>query len=159
MAEQHAHEAEGTRTNHYRRFLLMIVLSFVAMYILMYAMVDVFGNALSNLNQVYMAGLMTAAMVIIELTVMRGMYHDKRRNAIILTAGVVAMALFWTFTRRQVGIGDDQFLRSMIPHHAGAILMCNEASIRSPGIRQLCTGIIASQQSEITQMKELLDSP
>ncbi|HVS30684.1 MAG TPA: hypothetical protein VMS98_04430 [Thermoanaerobaculia bacterium] len=46
--------------------------------ILMYAMVDRLANAIPSFNQFYMAGLMTAAMVIIELVVMSGMYHDKR---------------------------------------------------------------------------------
>lgn len=44
----------------------------------------------------------------------------------------------------------------MIPHHAGAILMCGEASLSDPRIQQLCRGIIQSQQSEIDQMKRLL---
>ncbi len=50
-----------------------------------------------------------------------------------------------------------QFLRSMIPHHAGAILMCQEASIQDAEIRRLCGGIVSSQQSEIDQMKAMLD--
>ena len=50
-----------------------------------------------------------------------------------------------------------QFLKSMIPHHAGAILMCEEASIQDPEIRVLCQNIIVSQQSEINQMKAILN--
>lgn len=46
------------------------------MYLLMYAMVNTVDNVYVNVNQVYMASLMTAPMVIIELLVMRGMYHD-----------------------------------------------------------------------------------
>lgn len=71
---------------HYRHLLLMAALSFASMYVLMYAMVNAAGNVYSNLNQLYMAGLMTAPMVIIELSVMRGMYHDKRSNALIVAA-------------------------------------------------------------------------
>ena len=52
---------------------------------------------------------------------------------------------------------DEQFLRSMIPHHAGAILMCQEASIEDQEIRELCRSIIASQQTEIDLMKAKLD--
>ena len=44
----------------------------------------------------------------------------------------------------------------MIPHHAGAILMCEEARIASPDIKKLCNAIIASQQAEIDQMKAML---
>ena len=48
------------------------------------------------------------------------------------------------------------FLRSMIPHHAGAILMCEQAPIQDAEIRQLCQTIISSQQQEIDQMKAKL---
>src|SRR5687768_11923535 len=47
------------KEHHYRDLLIMAVLSFVSMYVLMYAMVDRFGHMYSNVNQVYMAGLMT----------------------------------------------------------------------------------------------------
>ena len=50
--------------------LIMAGLSFVAMYILMYAMVDTLGNVYANLNQFYMAGLMTVAMMLIEVVLM-----------------------------------------------------------------------------------------
>jgi uncharacterized protein (DUF305 family) len=45
----------------------------------------------------------------------------------------------------------------MIPHHAGAILMCEEAPIQDPEIKQLRSSIIASQQAEIDQMKAILN--
>jgi uncharacterized protein (DUF305 family) len=54
-----------------------------------------------------------------------------------------------------VAIGDSQFLRSMIPHHAAAILMCEKAQVQEVEIRDLCRTIIASQQAEIDQMKRL----
>jgi uncharacterized protein (DUF305 family) len=141
---------------HYRHLAVMAVLSFVAMYGLMYAMVDRAANVFGNLNQFYMAGLMTAAMLLIELAVMREMYENKRLNVIVAGASVVALAALWGFTRGQVAIADEQFLRSMIPHHAGAILMCQQAPIQDPEVRSLCEGIIASQQSEIDQMKDML---
>jgi hypothetical protein len=45
----------------------MIGLSYVSMYLLMYAMVNRLGDVYNSLNQVYMAGLMTAPMVVIEI--------------------------------------------------------------------------------------------
>lgn len=44
----------------------------------------------------------------------------------------------------------------MIPHHSGAILMCEQASITDPEIIALCQQIISSQQKEITQMEAIL---
>jgi uncharacterized protein (DUF305 family) len=141
---------------HYGRLLLMVVLSFLSMYILMYAMVDSIANVYLNLNQFYMAGLMAAPMVLIELALMGAMYGDKKRNVAIATVSLVALAGFWTLIRQQTAITDTQFLRSMIPHHAGAILMCEKASIRNPEIKQLCEAIVSSQRSEIDQMKAKL---
>ena len=47
----------------------------------------------------------------------------------------------------------------MIPHHAGAILMCEQASIQGAEIQELCKTIISSQQEEIDQMKAKLQEP
>ena len=140
----------------YMRLAVMIVLSFISMYFLMYAMVDRLENVYSSFNEFYMAGLMTAPMVVIELVLMRAMYQNKKVNAVCLALGVIAGILFWTLIRRQAAISDDQFLRSMIPHHAGAILMCKEASLEDPEIKTLCKSIVSGQQAEIEQMKALL---
>lgn len=142
---------------HYGRLAAMAVLSFIAMYILMYAMVDRFANVYPNFNQFYMAGLMAAPMVIIELALMSAMYHNKRVNAAIAAVSIVALAGFWFAIRQQTAITDEQFLKSMIPHHAGAILMCEEAKLSDADIKKLCDEIIAGQQAEIAQMKAKLD--
>jgi uncharacterized protein (DUF305 family) len=144
------------RENHYRHLGIMAALSFVAMYMLMYAMVNAFGDVYNNVNQVYMAGLMTAPMVVIELVVMRGMYHNGRLNLILIGASVAAGVLMFALIRQQTMVTDGQFLRSMIPHHSGAILMCGEAPLQDAEIRKLCEGIIASQRREIDQMNAIL---
>jgi uncharacterized protein (DUF305 family) len=152
---EHA-QHEGMKQNHYQRLLVMTILSFLAMYILMYAMVDRFANVHPNFNQFYMAGLMTAAMIIIELLIMGGMYVNKKLNAILIVVSVVALAASWFATRDQAAIGDQQFVKSMIPHHAGAILMCNEAQITDPELQRLCRQIVVGQQHEIDQMNAIL---
>ena len=73
-----------------------------------------------------------------------------------MAGGVIALVVFWLFTRQQVAISDKQFLKSMIPHHAGAILMCERAPINDMGIKRLCENIVSSQQAEIDQMKAKL---
>lgn len=143
--------------NHYSRLLVMITLHFIAMYIFMYAMVNEFGNVFNNFNQVYMAALMTASMVLIEIPLMMSMYKSKRLNAIIIAVGFAVLVGSFLLIRRQGAISDRQFLRSMIPHHASAILMCNEAPIEDQEIKDLCKNIITSQQAEIDQMKAKLD--
>jgi len=141
---------------HYRNLALMAVLSFAAMYVLMYAMVDRLPNVFANLNQAYMAALMAAPMVLIELLVMRAMYRDAKANTVIVAVSVIILVGSFLLIRAQTGIGDKQFLRSMIPHHAGAILMCEEAAVQDPEIKALCEGIKVSQQAEIDQMKAKL---
>ena len=139
-------------SRHYVHLGVMAFLSFLAMYALMYAMVDSFANVYMSFNQVYMAALMTAPMVVIELVVMRMMYRDRRLNALIIAASVVVGVAMFAFIRQQAAIGDRQFLRSMIPHHSGAILMCREATIIDPELKALCQEIIVGQQREIDQM-------
>ena len=143
---------------HYGRLPLMIALSFVSMYALMYGMVNAFGNVYMNVNQFYMAGLMAAPMGIIELALMGAMYRDRRLNTLVGVGCVVGLAVFWVLLRQQVAVSDTQFLRSMIPHHGGAILMCEQAPIQDAEIKALCKNIISSQQSEIDQMKAKLSA-
>ena len=143
---------------HYGRLLAMVVLSFISMYVLMYAMVDSFANVYPNFNQFYMAGLMAAPMLIIELLLMGSMYPNKKLNTVLIVAGVLALGLFWILIRQQTAINDTQFLKSMIPHHAGALLMCEKAPIQDAQIQALCRTIISGQQAEIDQMKTLLNT-
>jgi uncharacterized protein (DUF305 family) len=141
---------------HYVHLLIMAVLSFIAMYILMYAMVDRLENVYPNLNQAYMAALMAAPMVMIELVVMRSMYKHRTANIAIFAVSLLVFAASWFAIRQQTLIGDREFLKSMIPHHAGAILMCGEVELRAPDLKKLCSDIITSQQQEIDFMKAQL---
>lgn len=160
MDVHNAHEMKNQSMSHkgsYQKLIVMAVLSFISMYILMYSMVNVFGNIFNNLNEFYMAGLMAAPMIVIELILMARMYPNKRLNTLIITLSVVAGLIFFLFVRQQVGISDRQFLRSMIPHHASAILMCQQAPLTDPEIKSLCQEIVSSQQQEIDQMKAILE--
>lgn len=144
------------KENHYRHLGIMTALSLLAMYALMYAMVNTSGDVVMNINQVYMAGLMVAPMLVIELVVMRAMYHNATLNAALLTGAVVVGVALFLFIRQQTAVGDRQFLRSMIPHHSGALLMCREASLQDEEIVALCREITESQQREIDQMNGIL---
>ena len=150
---KHNRQAEHS---HYLRLLVMIGLSFISMYVLMYSMVTTFGDVYNSVNQVYMAGLMTAPMVIIELLLMSSMYKNTKLNALVIGASCVIGIAFFLFIKQQAAVGDRQFLRSMIPHHSGAILMCENASIEDQRIKDLCKTIITGQQAEIDQMRAWL---
>lgn len=148
--------SQGHEKMHYMHFGIMLILSFVIMFAFMYAMVDKWANVYPNLNQAYMAGLMVAPMAILELALMGMMYSNATLNRIIVGAAVALLLLCWFGMREQVAITDRSFLRSMIPHHAGAILMCRQASITDQQIQRLCGEITRSQQTEIDEMKDIL---
>jgi uncharacterized protein (DUF305 family) len=78
------------------------------------------------------------------------------RNILIGASTILLIALI-AFTRYQTGIYDNDFLRSMIPHHSGAVLMCKNPRLEDPEIRSLCSEIIEGQLREIDQMKAILE--
>lgn len=140
----------------YRNLGYMALLSFISMYILMYIMVDSYANVYSNFNQFYMAGVMTVPMVIIELLLMGSMYPNKKRNIGVMLSSIIIGIVLIVCVRRQVAVTDQQFLRSMIPHHAAAILMCKQTQLQDPQLQELCHNIGRTQQAEIDFMKSKL---
>ena len=146
----------GMKSKHYKKLIIMAVLSFISMYILMYSMADEFSNVYPNINQFYMAGLMTMPMIIIEIILMGSMFMNKKLNAIIVGLSGVALIIFYLCIRVQAGVTDKQFLKGMIPHHAAAILMSTKAPSQDPEIKKLQEDIISSQQREIMEMKAKL---
>jgi len=138
------------------KLAIMTVVSFVVMYFLMYSMIDGLDDLYLNINQVYMAGSMTTAMIAIELIVMSAMYKNARIRNILIGTSILLTAVLVLFIRYQTGVGNTQFLRSMIPHHSGAILMCANPDITEPELKTLCRAIIEGQRKEIDQMNTLL---
>ena len=135
---------------------LMLALHFVSMFVLMYSMVDAPDEVLFNLNNVYMAALMTMPMLVLEMLMMGEMYGGAKVTRWLMVAGIAGLIAFFVFIRQQTLIGDKEFLRSMIPHHSGAILMCQRSSIEDAQIKRLCGQIVESQRAEIAEMEEIL---
>jgi len=142
--------------SHYRMLGINLVLSALIMYFVMFAMIDGFADFYNNLNMLYMTLMMVAPMGALMLLMMGSMYADRKLNLILYATFAVLFVLGTAGTRLQAGIGNAQFLRSMIPHHSGAILMCREASITDPEILSLCGQIQQSQRAEIDQMNRIL---
>ena len=78
-------------------------------------------------------------------------------NMLLAIGALIFMAACWFGIREQAAVNDRQFIRSMIPHHAGAVLMCEQNRLSDPALQRLCDDIVQSQRSEIAQMKELLE--
>lgn len=140
----------------YVNLFFMTIASFISMFILMYIMVNTFANVYVNVNQFYMAGVMTMPMIIIELFLMRSMYTNKKVNTFISIFSLALFVVLIVLIRKQIGITDKDFLKSMIPHHAAALLMCKETQLKDPEIITLCKNIALTQQSEINFMKAKL---
>lgn len=157
MKDMKHSESVKNMKSMYVNLAIMAVLSFISMFVFMYMMVDSFANVYPNINQIYMAGLMTAPMIVIEIFVMWSMYNNKKANLVIGGVSVLLLILFTAFIRYQTLVGDKQFLKSMIPHHAGAILMCDNPNLRDQEIKDLCKSITIDQQKEIDWMKNKLD--
>jgi uncharacterized protein (DUF305 family) len=123
----------------------------------MYTMVDTWENVVLNLNQFYMTMMMVLPMTIGMLIFMPSMYKNKRLNLMLYIGSAVLFAMFLYFMRAQSFIGEKQFLKSMIPHHAGAILMCERTEFTDPKLSEFCKDIIQAQEHEIELMREMLN--
>ena len=141
----------------YGKFALAISLNAIAMYFIMYVMIDSIAHFYFNINRVYMALMMVAPMVILMLIVMRSMYQNQKLNYLLHATFIGLLIVLFFLIRTQTPVGNEQFLRSMIPHHSSAILMCQEAAITDPEISKLCEQIVKSQKEEIAEMERILE--
>ncbi|MGV9005898.1 MAG: DUF305 domain-containing protein [Brevundimonas sp.] len=156
MQDTHNTHDMKTMKGSYRSFAIELTLDFVFMYLVMYTMIASLDHFYFNLNNVYMTLMMVSPMAILMLIFMRSMYPSKRTNLLIGGAAALVFAVSFWGMRTQAAVGDTEFLRSMIPHHSGAILMCREASLKDPEVLGLCDEIVRSQEREIAQMKAIL---
>ena len=136
----------------YGRFAAMIATSTVVMFILMYFNTYALEHVRFSETRVYMALLMGAAMAVIMLVFMFGMYKDKRLNVGILAGAVVIFAISLWLVRSQATVGDVAYMKAMIPHHSIAIMTSERAHIKDPEVRKLADGIIDAQVREIAEM-------
>ena len=152
----HSHQQQShSRGYAYAMLGLNMLLSLMVMYLVMYTMIDDWGDYRNNLNMLYMALTMWAPMGILMMATMAGMYRDTRTNmALYFVFALVTLGSLWA-TRSQALIDDREFIQSMIPHHSGAILMCREAKLRDPGLVKLCQEISQGQRREIEQMNTI----
>ena len=160
--EHHAdgHMKPEMERHHYKMLAVNLVLGLAIMYFAMFAMIWSFGEFVQNVNFLYMALVMWAPMSIVMLFTMKSMYRNAKLNLVLYAVFAAVLVLSLVGIRAQGLVGDRQFLRSMIPHHSGALLMCNRSDLRDAEIRDLCfgpDGIVTSQTREIAQMRAIKD--
>lgn len=145
------------KESNYKMLGGMIAIHFIFMFFLMYSMTNSLGEVYLNTNNLYMTGLMVAPMGVTMLLMMPSMYKIKKLNLLWSIGSIFVFGVFWVFMRTQAFVGDKQFVRAMIPHHSGALLMCEEASLKDSELVTLCQQIINGQKQEIDQMKKILE--
>lgn len=153
---ENKHNMQANTSKNYRIFLLMMIVSFLIMYAVMFLNVDAVDHIYLSTTRAYMALLMVAPMSIVMLLMMGRMYPNKKLNSGIILAAVVLFGLVLTGLRRQVFISDEQYMKAMIPHHSSAILTSKHANLKDPEVKKLSLQIIASQEKEIAEMKAML---
>ena len=141
----------------YKKFSLMMFISFFIMYIVMFLNINSLGHYHTSITRIYMALLMVAPMAVVMLLMMGKMYPNKMLNIGIVTGAVIIFALVLTGLRTQTPIGDVQYMKAMIPHHSSAILVSKNANLKDPEVKKLAEQIIQSQEKEIAEMETILD--
>ncbi len=144
------------KQGNYQNFLLMLGISFCIMYAVMFFNVDKPGHIFLSATRLYMTLLMVTPMALLMLVLMRKMYPDKKTNIIIILSSVVVFVVSFAFLRTQAFVGDQQFMKAMIPHHSSAILTSKNADFKDPEVKELSLKIIKSQEEEIALMKSIL---
>lgn len=141
---------------HYTKFVLMLLGSFIAMYITMYFNTYAIDHVYFSLTRFYMTCLGISAMALIMLFFMLDMYKDKKKNIIIILSSIILFVSALTLVRTQTPVGDVLYMKGMIPHHSIAILTSKRADIKDPEVRKLADEIIIAQEKEISQMQALI---
>jgi len=142
----------------YKSLAKTISVHFVIMYGLSYLLINSLSHAyLFSTRPLYMSLAMVSPMVFLMIYFMSDMMKDKKLNMQLYVGSALLFVLAIIGARTQFGVGNELFLKSMIPHHSGAITTCQEANITDPEIKQLCDDIIKAQKKEIDQMKQILE--
>ncbi len=142
--------------NPYFKFSLMLLLSFVQMYAVMFLNVAQWDHVMLSATRTYMTLLMIAPMAIVMLLFMWKMYKNKSLNILILIVSTIVFAATLGLLRTQTPIKDVQYMKAMIPHHSSAIMVSEAATFEDPETAQLAKDIIEAQKREIAQMKEMI---
>lgn len=139
------------------RFALMIGVSTLIMFFLMYQLVYSWDHALFSLTRLVSSLVMACVMTAVMLAFMWKMYRPNAAKIAVLAGAVIGGLVLLSVNRSQLLIGDVDFMKSMIPHHSIAINNARNADLRDPRVRYLADRITRDQVKEITEMKMLIE--
>ena len=148
---------QDSKKNNYSKFIGMLAVSFIAMYITMYLNTYELDHVYFSLTRFYMTCLGISAMAVIMFVAMRKMYQNKKKNIAIILGSIVLFGGALTLVRIQAPIvGDVLWMKAMIPHHSIAILTSKRADIKDAEVKKLADDIIKAQEKEIAEMKAMI---
>lgn len=149
-------EPQKNNTSPYPKFFLIMAVSFIVMYVVMYLNTYELDHVYFSLTRFYMTCLMIASMAILMLLFMLKMYKDKNINISIIAGSLILFFGSLFLVRSQKTVDDVLWMRAMIPHHSIAILTSERANIKDPEVRKLADDIIKAQKKEIEEMKTMI---
>lgn len=155
MATSNENQEKGGMS--YSRFFAMIGTSTVVMFGLMYLNTYALDHIFFSQTRMWMALYMGATMAIIMLAFMLSMYSNRKVNVAIFTGAAIAFVVGVYLVRSQDTIGDEAWMKAMIPHHSIAVLTSEQANISDPRVRALADAIIEAQRAEIAEMKNYIE--
>ena len=100
--DQKDQKKEGMKKGMYSKFMTMLVLSFIAMYITMYMNTYEWDHVWFSLTRFYMALLGICAMAVIMLSVMLGMYKNRKKNIAIYAGSFIIFLSALGLVRAQI---------------------------------------------------------
>ena len=140
----------------YGKLAVMTATSTVVMFVLMYFNTYALSHIEYSQTRMWMAVVMGAAMTLVMLGFMHGMYRNRTVNIGIALVSVVIFAIALWLVRSQETVDDVSYMKAMIPHHSIAIMTSERAHIEDPEVRKLADGIIEAQVREIDEMKRMI---
>ena len=150
--------SEQEKMNPYINFSLMILISTIVMYIMMYFNTYQWEHVYFSETRAYMALYMGAGMAVIMLAFMGNMYKRTKLNLMIYGLSVLMFAVGIWGVRSQATVDQVDWMQAMIPHHSIAILTSSRADIEDPRVQKLADDIIEAQKREIAEMQALIEA-
>jgi len=141
----------------YQKFILMTVASMVLMYGGMYLNTYEFAHVWWSQTRFYMTLIMGSLMAGTMLLFMRKMYKNKKKNGLIVGGSALLFLGALYLVRSQNTIGDQLWMKGMIPHHSIAILTSERAHIQDLRVQNLAQRIVTAQREEIKEMEWLIE--
>lgn len=155
--KQQQDHGSGHARGMYLRFGAMILTAMVVMYWVMFVSSWEWSHVRFSMSRIFMALTMGGAMVLVMLAWMLNMYKNTKVNIAIVLAGFALLGLGTYLDRQQVTVGNNDFMRAMIPHHSLAITRAERSHLDDVRVCELAVEISEAQRREIREMDWLID--